>query len=65
MDQVVQELKKDKNKQLNFNKKLLSENNNLRYQQIARVRQLEKLTHEIESKNLQLMKNGQVNGEKK
>lgn len=65
MDQVVQELKKDKNKQLNFNKKLLSENNNLRYQQIARVRQLEKLTYEIESKNLQLMKNGQVNGKKK
>jgi cell division protein ZapA len=61
MDQVVQELKKDNNKQMTFNKKLLSENNNLRYQQIARVRQLEQLSHEIEDKNLKLMKSGQVN----
>jgi len=65
MDQVVQELKKDNKKQMTFNKKLLSENNNLRYDQIARVRQLEKLSHEIEDKNLQLMKNGQVNVRKK
>lgn len=65
MDQVVQELKKDNKKQMTFNKKLLSENNNLRYDQIARVRQLEKLSHEIEDKNLKLMKNGQVNVRKK
>ncbi len=65
MDQVVQELKKDNKKQMTFNKKLLSENNNLRYDQIARVRQLEQLSHEIEDKNLQLMKNGQVNVRKK
>jgi len=65
MDQVVQELKKDNNKQMTFNKKLLSENNNLRYQQIARVRQLEQLSHEIEDKNLKLMKSGQVNVIKK
>lgn len=65
MDQFVQELKKDNKKQMTFNKKLLSENNNLRYDQIARVRQLEKLSHEIEDKNLQLMKNGQVNVRKK
>lgn len=65
MDQVVQELKKDNKKQMTFNKKLLSENNNLRYDQIARVRQLEQLSHEIEDKNLQLMKKGQVNVRKK
>ena len=65
MDQVVQELKKDNQKQMTFNKKLLSENNNLRYEQIARVRQLEQLSHEIEEKNLQLMKSGQVNMRKK
>lgn len=65
MDQVVQELKKDNQKQMTFNKKLLSENNNLRYEQIARVRQLEQLSHEIEDKNLQLMKSGQLNMRKK
>lgn len=65
MDQVVQELKKDNQKQMTFNKKLLSENNNLRYEQIARVRQLEQLSHEIEDKNLQLMKSEQVNMRKK
>lgn len=65
MDQVVQELKKDNQKQMTFNKKLLSENNNLRYEQIARVRQLEQLSHEIEDKNLQLMKSRQLNMRKK
>ncbi len=65
MDQTVQELKKEKSKQVAFNKKLLSEKNTLRYEQLSRVRQLEKLTHELENKNFQLMKSGQVNVIKK
>ncbi len=65
MDQTVQELKKEKRKQVAFNKKLLSENNNLRYERMSRIRQLEELTHELEDKNFKLMKSGQVSVVKK
>lgn len=60
MQQTIDEFKKNKMKYQAINKKLLGENNNLRYQQMARVRKIEELSKQVEEKNVQLIKNGQV-----
>lgn len=60
MEEVESKLKEDNKKQQGFSKKLLAENNKLRYQQMARIRQIEELTKELEDKNLRLIKLGQV-----
>lgn len=60
MGEVESKLKEDNKKQQGFSRKLLAENNNLRYQQMARIRQIEELTRELEDKNLKLIKLGQA-----
>lgn len=59
MKEVESKLKSDNKKQYGFSKKLLAENNDLRYKQMAKIRQIEELTKELEEKNFKLMKSGQ------
>lgn len=59
MKEVEANLKSDNKKQYGFSKKLLAENNDLRYKQMAKIRQIEELTKELEEKNFKLMKSGQ------
>lgn len=56
MEETIDELKKNKIKVQTINKKLLSENNKLRYQDMARVRKIEDLSEELEKKNVILLK---------
>lgn len=56
MEETIDELKKNKTKVQTINKKLLSENNKLRYQHMARVRKIEELSEELEKKNVILLK---------
>lgn len=58
MEQTIDELNKNKVKYQGINKKLLSENNKLRYQHMARIRKIEELSQELENKNVILLKNG-------
>ena len=60
MEEVVVGLKKQSEKQQAFSKKLLKENNGLRYQQMARIRQISEVTDELKEANIKLMKNGQA-----
>ena len=60
MEEVEGKLKEENKKKQGFSKKLLAENNKLRYQQMAKLRQIEELTKELEDKNLKLIKLGQV-----
>ncbi|MEG1254738.1 cell division protein ZapA [Clostridium sp.] len=65
MEQLVQELKKDNNKKNGSNKKLLSEKTDLKYQLLSKVGTIEKLNNELQHKNIELMKNGQITTIKK
>lgn len=56
MEETIDELKKNKTKVQTINKKLLSENNKLRYQHMASVRKIEELSEELEKKNVILLK---------
>jgi len=60
MEEVVAGLKKQSEKQQAFSKKLLKENNGLRYQQMARIRQISEVTEELKEANIKLMKSGQA-----
>lgn len=60
VEEVEAKLKEENKKQQGFSKKLLAENNNFRYQEMARVRKIEELTKELEDKNLKLIKLGQA-----
>lgn len=60
MKEVVVGLKKQSEKQQAMSKKLLKENNGLRYQQMARIRQISEVTDELKEANIKLMKSGQA-----